>query len=170
LKLCGMMLSGLVGCLVDVKVMVRLVIMMVVGVGPSCGGVLLRGRQAGGVRAPRRAGSLVSVSAMPSSLRPLCSAWARAELRGACDHSPPTALEGGNAGRESMEGGMLTGPTLVRGRDRMLCMHIVGGMWCWVGELAGLRGCHRVSRAVGDHVTTICSRKQMGAAGRRRSV
>ena len=33
MKLCGMMLSGLVGCLVDVKVMIRLVIMMVVGVG-----------------------------------------------------------------------------------------------------------------------------------------
>ena len=78
MKQCGIMLSGLVGCLVDVKVMVRLVIMMVVGVGPSCGGVLLRGRQAGGVRAPRRAGSLVSVSAMPSSLPPLCSAWAHA--------------------------------------------------------------------------------------------
>ena len=78
MKQCGIMLSGLVGCLVDVKVMVRLVIMMVVGVGPTCGGVLLRGRQAGGVRAPRRAGSLVSVSAMPSSLPPLCSAWAHA--------------------------------------------------------------------------------------------
>jgi hypothetical protein len=89
LKLCGMMLSGLVGCLVDVKVMVRLVIMMVVGVGPSCGGVLLRGRQAGGVRAPRRAGSLVSVSAMPSSLPPLCSAWRTRELRGAYATLPP---------------------------------------------------------------------------------
>ena len=97
----------------------------------------MRGRQAGGVRAPRRAGSLVSVSAMPSSLRPLCSAWAHARLRGACDHSPPTALEGGNAGRRSMEGGMLTGPTPVRGRDRMLCMHIIGGMWVLGGWTCG---------------------------------
>jgi len=84
-----------------------------------------------------------------------CAARGRArELRGACDHSPPpTALEGGNAIRRSMEGGMLTGPTPVRGRDRVLCMHIVGGMWCWVGELAGLHGSRRASRAVVGRVT-----------------
>ena len=82
----------------------------------------------------------------------------------------PHSSGGGNAGGRSMEGGMLAGPTPVGGRDRMLCMHIVGGMWCWVGELAGLRGCRRVSRADVGHVTAKCSRKQMGVAGRRRSV